>query len=57
VNDDCIRCGETPGVDEDGYCGHCHWAVRTEIEHGMHKLRDYLARWSDFRDWELSGSE
>ena len=57
MNDDCIRCGETPGVDEDGYCGHCHWAVRTEIEHGMHKLRDYLGRWSDFRDWELSGSE
>jgi hypothetical protein len=50
VNDDCIRCGEMPGVDEDGYCGHCHWDVRTEIEHGMHELRHYLARWSDFRD-------
>jgi len=53
VNDDCIRCGEAPATDEDGYCRSCHWIVLTEIEYGMRTLRTYLARWSDFRDWEL----
>jgi hypothetical protein len=54
VNDDCIRCGDAPATYEDGYCRNCHWVVLTEIEYGMRKLRTYLARWSDFRDWELS---
>ena len=41
--EDCIRCGAAPGVDEQGYCGHCHWAVKVEIQEGFHQLRDYLA--------------
>lgn len=48
----CIRCGEAPAADGDGYCGHCHWAVRAEIEEGFHKLREYLKGWARFADWE-----
>jgi hypothetical protein len=39
---DCIRCGDTPAVDEEGYCGHCHWAARAEAEQGLYQLREYL---------------
>ncbi len=49
--EDCIRCGEAPGVDEQGYCGHCHWAVKVEIQEGIYQLRDYLAGWARFADW------
>jgi hypothetical protein len=40
--DECIRCNEVPAVDELGYCGHCHWAVRAEIEEGFCQIREYL---------------
>jgi hypothetical protein len=53
---DCLRCGEAPRVDEQGYCGHCHWAVKAEIEEGFYHLREYLARWARFADWS-AGSE
>ncbi len=49
--DECIRCREAPPVDEFGYCGHCHWAVRAEIEEGFHQLREYLRSWARFGDW------
>jgi len=52
----CIRCGEAPSVDRLGYCGHCHWASLAEVEEGVARLADYLARWADFRDWELRAS-
>jgi hypothetical protein len=47
----CIRCGEAPGVDDRGYCGHCHWAVQVEIHEGFRQLRDYLEGWARFADW------
>ena len=49
--EDCIRCCEAPAVDELGYCGHCHWAVRAEIEQGFYHLREYLSSWARFTDW------
>lgn len=49
--DECIRCGDAPAVDTDGYCGHCHWAVRAEIEEGMYELREYLRRQARFSAW------
>jgi hypothetical protein len=48
---DCIRCGEAPRVDEFGYCGHCHWVVRTEVMEGLQLLSDYLRPWALFMDW------
>ena len=47
----CIRCGEAPAVDQLGYCGHCHWATRAEIEEGFYQLRDYLVKWARFSAW------
>jgi hypothetical protein len=49
--EDCIRCGDNPGIDELGYCVHCHWAVKFEVEEGFRRLRRYLARWARFADW------
>jgi hypothetical protein len=49
--EDCIRCGEAPGIDDQGYCGHCHGTVKVEIREGLHQLRDYLAAWARFSDW------
>jgi hypothetical protein len=49
--DDCIRCSTAPAVDEFGYCGHCHWAVRAEVEEGFHQMREYLRSWARFEDW------
>jgi hypothetical protein len=48
---ECIRCGEAPRVDELGYCGHCHWAVRAEVEAGFRVLGEYLRAWALFMDW------
>lgn len=47
----CIRCGEAPAVDEDGYCGHCHWTVRAEVAQGFADLAVYLAAWARFAAW------
>lgn len=49
--EECIRCSAAPVVDEDGYCGHCHWAVRAEVEEGFYQLRRYLRSWARFSDW------
>ena len=54
MNDDCIRCGEISGVNDEGYCRQCFWIVLCEIEDGMYKLGNYLSRWADFRAWEQS---
>jgi hypothetical protein len=48
---ECIRCGEAPRVDEYGYCGHCYWAVRGELEAGLCELREYLGAWALFGEW------
>jgi hypothetical protein len=47
----CIRCGDAPPVDEWGLCGHCHWAVRGEIEVGLYELREYLRKVARFEAW------
>jgi len=49
--EECIRCNEAPAVDEQGYCGHCHWAVRAEVEEGFYALREYLRAWARFDEW------
>lgn len=47
----CIRCKEAPAADENGYCGHCHWAVRSEVSAGLYKLRELLQRYAAFNSW------
>ena len=49
--DECIRCGEAPGVDENGYCCYCHWTVKLEVEIGLRELYEYLSAWARFADW------
>jgi len=49
--EECIRCGGEPGIDEQGYCAHCHWAVKVEVHDGFLDLRNYLAAWARFADW------
>jgi hypothetical protein len=49
--EDCIRCSDYPAVDELGYCGRCHWAVRAEVEEGLDQLREYLGSWALFTEW------
>jgi hypothetical protein len=51
MSDECIRCNEAPAADELGYCVHCHWAVRAELEEGFYQLREYLRSWARFSDW------
>ncbi|HZR95147.1 MAG TPA: hypothetical protein VFA56_05600 [Gaiellaceae bacterium] len=48
---DCIRCADAPAVDDLGYCGHCHWVVRVEVEEGIDELRRYLEAWSLYAEW------
>jgi hypothetical protein len=48
---DCLGCGEATHVDELGYCGRCHWAVRAEVEAGLRALSEYLRAWALFMDW------
>jgi hypothetical protein len=57
VTEDCIRCGDAAPVNEDGYCGNCYWEVFFEISNGLHRLRDYLGRWAEFREWEICHSQ
>ena len=38
----CVRCQNAPAVDAEGYCGHCHWAVRAEVEQGFFQIREHL---------------
>lgn len=46
----CIRCQQAPAVTNN-LCGHCHWAVKAEIEDGLVKFRAYLQAWADFNEW------
>jgi hypothetical protein len=48
---ECIRCGDAPRVDKLECCGRCHWAVRAEVEAGLHALGEYLRGWALFIDW------
>jgi hypothetical protein len=43
---ECSGCREVPRVDEFGYCGHCHWAARAEVEAGFRELEEYLSAWA-----------
>jgi hypothetical protein len=52
MNGDCVRCGEQPGIDDLGYCGHCHRLARAEVNLGLRQLERYLAAWAAFRAWE-----
>ena len=47
----CIRCEECETASERPYCVHCMFAVRAEVEDGLIRLGDYLARWAEFDDW------
>jgi hypothetical protein len=47
----CIRCDDAPQVDAEGFCGHCHWAVRFEVENGLVAIGEYLRRWARYADW------
>jgi hypothetical protein len=47
----CIRCEEAPAVDHHGYCGHCHWAVRAEVEKGLYQLSERLRKEARFQEW------
>jgi hypothetical protein len=48
----CIRCAETLAVDGGlGYCGHCFWAIKDEIDDGLAELGRYLEGWARFSDW------
>lgn len=49
--DACIYCGDEPAADEHGYCRHCHWAVREEVEEGFYRIREYLSLWARFDEW------
>ncbi len=53
----CIRCGEAFALDENGYCGHCHWAVRIEIDEGLCQLRERLRKEVSFQEWLARHSE
>ena len=56
--EECIRCNEAPAVDENGYCGQCHWAVRGEVEEGLYEFREYLRAHAQFDQWlEAHGNE
>jgi hypothetical protein len=47
----CIRCVSAPAVDENGYCGHCHWISRVEVEVGIDQIHEYLGNWARFDAW------
>src|SRR2546421_172859 len=51
-----LLCDGSPGVEDAGFCGHCHWALRAEIEEGWFRMRNSLRKWANFRDWELATS-
>ena len=53
----CPRCHKTshhPKDAQHGYCGHCHWAVRAEVEEGLYAFREYLRAWARFDEWCVS---
>ena len=47
----CIRCGEAAASDDFGYCGHCHWIIRSEVEEGLFQLRVRLRNEARFQEW------
>lgn len=47
----CIRCEDSPALDELGYCGHCHSVVQAEVEEGVSRLQEYLRKWERFDAW------
>jgi len=47
----CIRCDEAWVVDDDGYCAHCHWVVRAEVERGLYQFGERLRKEASFQQW------
>jgi len=47
----CIRCGECETASDRPYCVHCMFAVRAEVEDGLVRMNEYLARWAEFDAW------
>jgi hypothetical protein len=47
----CIRCGEHETTPERPYCIQCTFAVRAEVEAGLHRLAEYLEAWAAFDAW------
>jgi hypothetical protein len=52
----CPVCKEVEVGQEGELCGRCHWSLRTQFEAGLSRLRVYLQRWAEFREWELANS-
>lgn len=56
---ECIRCSYledvTPPMAADnlGYCGHCHWAVKAEVQEGFYDIEEFLLRHAEFMKWCL----
>jgi hypothetical protein len=48
---ECIRCDSTPVVDTAGYCVHCYWAVKAEVQEGLSQLGEYLRKRALFDNW------
>ena len=49
----CIRGEEVPAIDQLGYCAHCHWVVKAEVERGLERLRRDLRLWTSYGGWCL----
>ena len=43
-------------VDEEGCCSPLSLGLLTEVSRGLQRFLVYLARWAEFRDWELAHS-
>jgi hypothetical protein len=48
----CIRCSDRETPADRPYCVHCTFVVRAEIEDGLRRIGDYLAKYAAFADWE-----
>ena len=48
----CIRCGRPHICDPLGFCLGCAIEIRREFYAGLEELKEYLAAWAAFQDWE-----
>jgi hypothetical protein len=47
----CLWCRESEAISARGYCVHCSFVVRAEVENGLRRLGEYLAAWMAFERW------
>jgi hypothetical protein len=47
----CLRCAESPATTPDGMCGHCHWAIKAEVENGIVQIAEYVSKQDEFARW------